>query len=215
MKGLQDWLAGLPLALRWGVVGVVGLLVVVLSLAGVRSWQERQDEASRNAFGPVMTVAHRALNASESGALDEASRALTQFLKDYPRAEVSAQAWYFLGGVELRRRQWDAAASAFAAAASRDRSGSIGALSRLGEGTAYESKGDLSRAVDAYQQGLAGRTPKGFLYGELLLAKARAQEQAKDSSGAVATYKQYLAEVPSPDRAEEVRIRLALLGSSG
>jgi hypothetical protein len=69
--------------------------------------------------------------------------------------------------------------------------------------------------VDAYQQALTGRGPNDFLYGELLLAKARAQELAKDSSGAVATYKQYLKDLPSSDRVEDVRIRLALLGSAG
>jgi hypothetical protein len=48
-----------------------------------------------------------------------------------------------------------------------------------------------------------------------LLAKARAQELAKDPTGAVATYKQYLKDLPSSDRLEDVRIRLALLGSAG
>ena len=51
-----------------------------------------------------------------------------------------------------------------------------------------------------FQQALAGRGPKDFLYGDLLLAKARAQELAKDSGGAIATYKQYLKDLPSSDR---------------
>ena len=67
--------------------------------------------------------------------------------------------------------------------------------------------------MEAYQQSLAGRGPKDFLYGELLLAKARAQELSKDSAGAVATYKLYLKDLPSSERLEDVRIRLALLGS--
>ena len=66
-----------------------------------------------------------------------------------------------------------------------------------------------------YQQALSGLSPKDFLYGDFLLAKARAQELAKDSTGAIATYKQYLKDLPSADRVQDVRIRLALLGSAG
>ena len=50
---------------------------------------------------------------------------------------------------------------------------------------------------------------------DFLLGKARAQELAKDPTGAVATYKQYLKDLPSADRVQDVRIRLALLGSAG
>jgi tetratricopeptide (TPR) repeat protein len=115
--------------------------------------------------------------------------------------------------VEFRRAQWDAAAAAYAEAARRD-AGSVATLSRLGQGYSYESKGDPARALEAYQQALTGRSPQDFLYGDLLLAKARAQEQAKDSAGAVATYKQYLKDLPSSDRIDDVRIRLALLGAN-
>jgi tetratricopeptide (TPR) repeat protein len=69
--------------------------------------------------------------------------------------------------------------------------------------------------LEAYEQALTRRRPNDFLYGDLLLAKARAQELAKDPTGAVATYKQYLKDLPSSDRLEDVRIRLALLGSAG
>ena len=96
--------------------------------------------------------------------------------------------------------QWDAAAAAFGQAAARRDGGSVAVLSRLGQGYAYEAKGEPARALEAFQQALAGRGPKDFLYGDLLLAKARAQEQAKDSGGAIATYKQYLKDLPSSER---------------
>ena len=89
-----------------------------------------------------------------------------------------------------------AAIAAFGEASRRDR-GSIGALSRLGLGYAHEAKGDAARALEIYQQALGGIGPKDFLYGDLLLAKARAQEQSKDSSAAIATYKQYLKDLPT------------------
>ena len=60
-----------------------------------------------------------------------------------------------------------------------------------------------------------GLGPKDFLYGDLLLAKARVQESTKDSAGAIATYQQYLKDLPTSDRVQDVRIRLALLGGTG
>jgi hypothetical protein len=61
---------------------------------------------------------------------------------------------------------------------------------------------------------LGGISPKDFLYGDLLLAKARVHEQSHDSTGAIATYRQYLKDLPTSDRAQDVRIRLALLGAA-
>ena len=87
-------------------------------------------------------------------------------------------------------------------------------LSRLGQGYAHEAKGDLARALEVYQQALGGISPKDFLYGDLLLAKARVHEQSNDSSGAIATYRQYLKDLPTSDRAQDVKIRLALLGAA-
>ena len=78
-----------------------------------------------------------------------------------------------------------------------------------------EPQPHAARALEVYQQALGGRGPTDFLYGDLLLAKARVQEQTKDAGGAIATYKQYLKDLPSADRVQEVRIRLALLGSAG
>ena len=146
--------------------------------------------------------------------LEAAAGALRQFLTRHPGGKAGEQAWYVLGQVEFRRSQWDAAVAAFAEASRRDR-GSIGALSRLGQGYAHEAKGDAGRRPRGLPAGAERAGPKDFLYGDLLLAKARAQELAKDSAGAIATYKQYLKDLPSADRVQDVRIRLALLGSAG
>jgi hypothetical protein len=61
---------------------------------------------------------------------------------------------------------------------------------------------------------LGGISPKDFLYGDLLLAKARVHELSNDSSGAIATYQQYLKDFPASDRSQDVKIRLALLGAA-
>ncbi len=214
MTSLRARFGELPAALRWALLGAAGILVATIVVSAAWSWSERRETAAARAFAAVQAAAQPALASGQAGDLESAAKKLNQFLSEHPRSRVVAQAWYTLGDVEFHRQRWDAAAAAFAEAARRD-TGSVGALSRLGEGYAYEAKGDPARALQAYQPALAGRGPADFLYGELLLAKARVQELAKDSAGAVATYKQYLKDLPSGDRAEEVRIRLALLGSSG
>ena len=214
MSGIRAWLAALPAGVRWTVLAVGGLLLVTLVAGGVWSWLGHREEAAQRALGPALTTAQRALGSGQPADLEAAAGALRQFLTSHPGGHAGEQAWYVLGQVEFRRSQWDPAVAAFAEASRRDR-GSLGALSRLGQGYAHEAKGDAARALEVYQQALSGLSPKDFLYGDFLLAKARAQELAKDSTGAIATYKQYLKDLPSADRVQDVRIRLALLGSAG
>jgi tetratricopeptide (TPR) repeat protein len=214
VSGVRAWLAALPARIRWTLLAVVGLFLVSLVAAGVWTWLGHRDEAAQRALGPALSTAQRALGSGQPADLEAAAGALRQVLTSHPGGRASLQAWYLLGQVEFQRSQWDPAVAAFVEASRRDR-GSIGALSRLGQGYAYEAKGDVARALEVYQQALNGRSPKDFLYGDFLLGKARVQELAKDSTGAVATYKQYLKDLPSADRAQDVRIRLALLGSAG
>lgn len=214
MTGIRAWVGELRPLLRWTFLAVASALLLVLIGSGVWSWLGRREAHAQQALGSVIVTAQRGIGSGQPAELDAAAKALSGFLSSHSGTRASQQAWYLLGQVEFQRRQWDAAAAAFGEAGRRD-AGSIGALSRLGQGYAFEAKGDPARALEVYQQALGGLGPKDFLYGDLLLAKARAQEQTKDSTGAIATYKQYLKDLPSADRAQDVRIRLALLGSAG
>jgi tetratricopeptide (TPR) repeat protein len=214
VSGLRAWFAELPARIRWSLLAVASLVLLALVWAGVWTWLGRREDAAQRALGTALATAQRGVGSGQAADLEAAAATLRQFLAAHSGARASHQAWYVLGQVEFRRTQWDAAAAAFQEASRRDR-GSIGALSRLGQGYAYEAKGDAARALETYQQAVKGLGAKDFLYGDLLLAKARAQELTKDSAGAVATYKQYLKDLPTADRAQDVRIRLALLGSTG
>jgi cytochrome c-type biogenesis protein CcmH/NrfG len=214
VKGIRTWLYGLPSPLRWTLLSILGVLVLLVVASGIWSWLGRQEAAAQQALGPVAATAQRIAGSGQPGELEGSAKALREYLTHHSATRAGQQAWFLLGQVEFRRERWDEASTAFAEAARRD-GGSIAALSRMGQGYAQEAKGEAARAVEAYQQALAGRGPTDFLYGELLLAKARAQELSKDSAGAVVTYKQYLKDLPSSDRVDDVRIRLALLGSSG
>jgi tetratricopeptide (TPR) repeat protein len=213
---VRDWLplAGLPPVARWTMLGVGALLVALLGTVAVWTILQHRDAAARQGFAAASVAYRQAMAATgETAPLAEADQALKQFLKDHGRSAGAAQAWYFLGNVEYRRGAHDAAIAAFAEAARRD-SGSIGVLSRLGAAYAWEAKNDPARALGAYQEALQGRGPKDFLYGELLLGVARAQEQLTQTPAAIETYRRLLKDVPDSPRAEEVRARLAILGAA-
>lgn len=212
MRG-WDPLAGLPPGARWGVLGVAGFLVALLIGTGVWALVQHRERAARRAFVAVSLSYRQAVASADESQLDVAARALTQFLRDYPRTPDAPQAWYFLGNLEDQRRHFDAALTAFGEAARRD-GGTVGALSRLGIGYAWEAKGEPQRALDAYAEALKGRGPKDFLYDELLLGTARLQEQLKQPGAAIESYRRLLREAPESARAEEARTRLAILGAS-
>jgi cytochrome c-type biogenesis protein CcmH/NrfG len=214
VSGFRAWFRELPSPLRWTLLSVVAVLLLVAVGSGMWSWRGRRESAAQLALGSVLPAVQQSVASSQPAELEAAAKGLRDFLASHSGTHASQQAWYLLGQVEFQRRQWDAAATAFSQAARGD-GGSIAVLSRMGQGYALEAKGEPTRALEAYQQVLAGRGPKDFLYGDLLLAKARAQELSKDPSGAIATYQQYLKDLPSTDRALDVRIRLALLGNAG
>jgi tetratricopeptide (TPR) repeat protein len=214
VSGIRAWFGALPAPARWVILSVGAALLLFLVASGVWSWQGRREAAAQQAIGTLLSTVQRAIASGQATELEAAAKTLNAFLASHSGTRAGQQGFYLLGQVEFQRRQWDAAVAAYAEAARRD-GGTIALLSRLGQGYAYEAKGDPVRALEVYQQALSGRGPKDFLYGDLLLAKARAHEQNKDSAGAVATYKLYLKDLPSADRVQEVRIRLALLGSAG
>jgi tetratricopeptide (TPR) repeat protein len=209
---VRAFLAGLPPAARWVTLGLAAFLaLVVLGSAGWTLYQHREAGA-RRAFAQAAAVYRQAMTSGEEARLADAAAALGQFLKERPRSTEAAQAAYFLGNVEYRRGRHDAALAAFTEAAGRD-SRSIGGLSRLGIGYAWEAKKEPARALAAYQETLQGRGPKDFLFAELLLATARAQEELNQGAEAVATYQRLLRDAPESPRADQARTRLAILGA--
>lgn len=218
---MRDWLAGLPPATRWALLGVAVVVVGLLVAGSVWEIGRQRAASARAAFITASATARDALAATEEAKLEAAARALTQYVADYPRSADAGQAWYTLANVEYQRRRYDAALTAFGEAAGRSR-GSLGALSRLGSGYAWEAKGDPARALQAYQDALralrpdaqADKRPEHFLYGDVMVAIGRAQEQLKQTAAAIETYRRLLKDAPATPRGDEVRTRLAILGAS-
>ena len=213
MRGIWNTIADLPGAVRWAILGVAGLILLVLAGSGAWAFLEHRETVAQRAFGSASVLYRQAVASNQDQALRGAVDALKQFLNDHPRSGAAAQAWYLLGNLEYRRRALDTALAAFQEASRRD-SGSVGVLSRLGAGYVWEAKREPQRALEVYQAALKGRDSKDFAYGELLLALGRVQEELQERDAAVETYRRFLRDVPASGRAEEVRIRLAILGAS-
>jgi TolA-binding protein len=210
---VRDWFAELPQLSRWILLGVGGLLVALFLGLAVSFVLQQREASARRAFAALTGTYQQAMTGGEDARLAEVAKTLTAFLKEHPRSAPAAQGWYLLGNLEYRRGAHDAALAAFGEASRRD-GGSVGALSRLGAGYVWEAKNDPARALEAYQGALQGRGPKDFLFGEALLAVARAQEQLKQPDAAIATYRRLLKEAPDSVRADEARARLAVLGAA-
>ncbi len=213
---MKDWLpvAGFSPVARWAVLGVVAFLVLLLATAAAWGLLQHRQASARQAYALTSTAYREAMGADASETqLADAEKAIKQFLNDYPRSPQAAQAWYALGNVEYRRGAHDAAVAAYGEAARRD-SATVGILSRLGVGYAWEAKKDPTRALQAYQEALKDRGAKDFLYAEALLGVARTQEQLSQTPAAIETYRRLLKEVPASPRAEEARARLAILGAA-
>lgn len=210
---IRDSFAGFPPVARWSVLGAAGVLIGLL--VGTSGWLflAHREEAAERAFAAASAAYRQAMVTGTEAPLRGAASGLRQFLKDYPRSTPAAQAWSLVGNVEYQLRDFDAARGAFEEAARRSSSGTVASLAQLGLGYAWEAKGDPQRALGAYQEGLKGREPKDFLYPELMLATARAQEQLKQPAAAIETYRRLLKDVPDLARADEVKSRLALLGA--
>jgi tetratricopeptide (TPR) repeat protein len=212
VRRLRDLLAELPPAGRWAVLGGTALVLAVLLGTGIWALRGQWEARAARRLAEASAAYRPAMAGTDAAALAAAAEVLRKALADHPRARGSAAAWYELGNLEYRRRAYDTALAAFEAAAEQDR-GSLGGLSRLAIGYTWEAKGDLAKALAAYEALLAGRDRKDFLYGEALLGVARVQEGLRQTSAAVASYQRFLTDVPESSRAPEVRARLAILGS--
>ncbi len=210
---MRDWLAELPAATRWILLGIGGLLVALFLGVAVWTVLQQREASARRGFAVLTASYQQAMAGGDDARLAEIAKTLTAFLKDHPRSAPAAQAWYLLGNLEYRRGAHDAALAAFGEAGRRD-GGSIGALGRLGAGYVWEAKNEPARALEAYQGVLKGRGPKDFLFGESLLAVARVQETLKQPDAAIESYRRLLKEAPDSVRAEEARARLAILGAA-
>jgi tetratricopeptide (TPR) repeat protein len=196
---------------------IAGLVVVVVALAAVGGWfwWEAYQRRVLEAHAAVMARVQPALLPDASAeARTTAMRELEQLLATYPSARTVPEAAYELGNVRFAAGQYAQARGAYELATQRGAAGLLRALARGGEARTWEAERDFARAAQAYAALVKELDPRSFLFEDALLDQARCLELAGKKDEAVATYQRLLKDVPTAKRADDVRSRLASLGTA-
>ena len=143
-----------------------------------------------------------------------AIRDLEALLVRYPSARTAPQAAYELGNLRFATRQYPGARTAYELALQRGASGTIKVLSQAGVARTWEAERDFAKAADAYGALVKDMDARHFLYEDALVDHARTLELAGKKTEAIAAYQKVLKDVPNARRADDIRTRLASLGTA-
>jgi tetratricopeptide (TPR) repeat protein len=190
-------------------------VVTVLAALGGWLWWSASQRRVLEAHAAVMMRAQPALAADASAeARATAMRELEQLLAAYPSARTVPEAAYELGNMRFASGQFAPARAAYELALQQGASGLLRALARAGVARTGEAERDFGRAAEAYAALAKDLGPRSFLYEDALLDQARCLELAGKKDEAIAAYQRLLKDIPSAKRADDVRSRLAGLGTS-
>jgi tetratricopeptide (TPR) repeat protein len=193
----------------------VALVVVLLIGFGGWLWYDAQQRRVQAAYADVMARVQPSL-APDAPAESKvaAARDLEQWLARYPSARPVPQAAYELGNARFGLGLYAGARGAYELALQRGASGTLRGLVRAALARTWEAERDFGKAADAYGALVKDLDARSFLYEDALLDQARTLELAGRKADAVAAYQKLLKDVPTTRRAEDVRIRLAALGTA-
>jgi tetratricopeptide (TPR) repeat protein len=214
-RGLRmRWVPPLP-SRRTLLIGAgAGALVLLIAVAAW-AWYDAQQRRMQAAYAEVLLRVQVA-EAPDAPAETRlaAARDLDQLLTRYPSARAVPQAAYELGNLRFGARDYAGARAAYTLAVQRGAAGLVRALARSGIGRAWEAERDFSQAAEAYAALVKDLDARSFLYEDALIDQARALELAGRKPEAVAAYERVLKDVPTARRADEIRMRLAALGTA-
>jgi tetratricopeptide (TPR) repeat protein len=192
-------------------------IVVVLGLAAFGGWAW-YDASQRRVAAAYAAVTARVQAAEAPDAPGElkaaAARDLEALLARYPSARTVPQAAFELGNLRFTTKDYAGARSAYELTLQRGAPELIRALARSGIGRSWEAERDFAKAAEAYGALVKDLDPRSFAYEDALIDHARALELAGKKTEAVAAYQKVLKDVPNARRADDVRTRLATLGTA-
>jgi tetratricopeptide (TPR) repeat protein len=210
----MNWLERLP-STRTLIIAGLALVGVALAAFGGWAWWDAQQ---RRALGATAEVLARVQPAQAPDAPAEtrlaAARDLEQLLQRYPSARSVPTVAYELGNVRFSSGQYAAARTAYELALQRGATGLVAAMARAGVARTWEAERDFGKAAEAYAGLVKSLDPRSFLYEDALIDQARALELGGKKSEAVVIYQKVLKEVPTAKRSDDVRSRLASLGTA-
>jgi tetratricopeptide (TPR) repeat protein len=195
---------------------IAGLVVVGVALAAFGGWLW-WDAQQRRTLATVAEVLARvpAAHAPDASAdsRQAAIRDLEQLLQRYPSARTVPETAYELANLRFAAGEYGPARAAYEIALQRGARGLVAAMARAGVARTWEAERDYGRAAAAYAELARQLDPKSFLYEDALIDEARTLELAGKTREAIAAYQRVLKELPAARRADDVRGRLASLGT--
>jgi len=209
-----SWPPTLP-STRTIVITVLVVVAIGLAAFGGWVWHDASQRRVAAAYAQV-TARVQAAEAPDASAevKSAAIKDLEGLLTQYPSARMVPQAAYDLGNLRFTTRNYAGARTAYELAVQRGAPTMIDALARSGIARSWEAERDFAKAADAYGALVKTLEPRSFAYEESLIDWARALELAGRKDEAVAAYQRVLKDVPNARRADDIRTRLAALGTA-
>jgi tetratricopeptide (TPR) repeat protein len=213
VSDLAELLGSRTVRLALKIAGVV----VALGLLATAGWlwlrtEDARGQAALAAAAETVQQGEGPLATAE--ARQKAVAALQAVLAQYGRSSAAVQAAYQLGNLQYQAGDYAAARAAFELALAKGAEGSLRTLCASGVGYTWEAEKNYANAVTAYEAAARGVGPKQFYFEEAQLDLARAQALAGRPAEARATYERLLKEAPDSRRGDEIRGRLAALGTA-
>ena len=197
------------------VIAGVAVVIVALAAFGGWAWWEAQQRRTMAATSEVLARVQPALAPDATAEVKlAAAKDLEQILERYPSARSVPDAAYELGNVRFSSGQYAPARTAYELALQRGASGLVATMSRAGVARTWEAERNFNQAATAYDALVKSLDSRSFLYEDALLDQARVLELAGKKAEAIAIYQKLLKEVPTAKRSDDVRSRLASLGTA-
>jgi tetratricopeptide (TPR) repeat protein len=143
---------------------------------------------------------------------DAVLRELESFLKVHGRTDLADEALLMKGSELLAAGRHDDAIAAYRAALDKKLAPGLRYVAQEGIAYAYEAKGDLGKALEAFGAlGNESEGAAGFYHDRSLYHRARITERKGDPAGAVKLYREVLDKSPDSALREQITDRLALI----
>jgi predicted negative regulator of RcsB-dependent stress response len=210
----MTWPPELPPTRTLVIAGLVVLGVAAAAFGGW-TWWDAHDRRTLAAAAEVMARVQAAQAPdAPSDARQAAARDLEQLLQRYPTARTVPAAAYELAGLRFAAGQYPAARAAYEMVLQHRAARLLASMARAGVARTWEAERDFGRAAEAYAALVQQLDPRSFMYEDALIDQARTLELAGKKTEAVAAYQRVLKEIPAARRSDDVRSRLASLGTT-
>ena len=212
------------------IAAVVAVGVVLVGAAVFNVWDQNRRIGLSQSLAHAQRIANAELLSDATNPKDDASKTdvprfktaqergdavlkeLDSFLSGRASRGLMNEARLMKGATLLGLGRSDDAIKAYEAALNESLDARLRFLAHEGIGYAYEAKGDLDKALNAFGQ-IAGDAKEfqGFYADRALFHRARLTAVKGDRPGAVTLYRQILDKAPDPAMKSEITDRLAVL----